>query len=152
MELQGALLGACTLCVTSSSPHPLSLLDEVTRTPLYPPRRVCSHAIVSPRDEIISALLSPPRRCYFRSIVSLETAAADTQVIVHEACHEANAGPWYKLAERCGATVRVWRVDPATFESRPADLAALLGPATKLVAVVHVSNILGEVLRLGCRF
>ena len=64
---------------------------------------------------------------------------------MHEACHEANAGPWYKLAERCGATIKVWRVDPETFESRVADLAALVTPATKLVAVVHVSNILGEV-------
>lgn len=64
---------------------------------------------------------------------------------MHEACHEANAGPWYKLAERCGATIKVWRVDPITFESRVADLAALVTSATKLVAVVHVSNILGEV-------
>lgn len=72
-------------------------------------------------------------------------------MIVHEACHEANAGPWYKLAARCGATIRVWRVHPASCGSRAADLAALLSPATKLVAVVHVSNILGEVLRLpGC--
>ena len=73
------------------------------------------------------------------------SAQAGAQVVVHEACHEANAGPWYKLAERCGAKVRVWRVDPVTFESRAEDLAALLSPATKLVALVHVSNILGEV-------
>ncbi len=66
---------------------------------------------------------------------------------MHEACHEANAGPWYKAAERCGATVRAWRVDPATCETRLEDLRALVGPATKLVAVVHVSNILGEVAR-----
>ena len=67
------------------------------------------------------------------------------QIIVHEACHEANAGPWYKAAKRCGATLRVWRVDPATCETRLEDLRALVGPATKLVAVVHVSNILGDV-------
>jgi selenocysteine lyase/cysteine desulfurase len=38
-------------------------------------------------------------------------------------------------------------VDPATCETRLEDLRALVGPATKLVAVVHVSNILGEVAR-----
>ena len=69
------------------------------------------------------------------------------QIIVHEACHEANAGPWYRAAERSGATVRVWRVDPATCETRLEHLRALVGPATRLVAVVHVSNILGEVRR-----
>ena len=66
------------------------------------------------------------------------------QIIVQEACHEANAGPWYKAAERCGAKIRVWRVDPDTCETRLEDLRALVGPATKLVALVHVSNILGE--------
>ncbi len=70
-----------------------------------------------------------------------------TQIIVQEACHEANGGPWYKAAERCGAKIRVWRVDPDSCETRLEDLRELVGPATKLVALVHVSNILGEARR-----
>lgn len=65
--------------------------------------------------------------------------------IVHEAAHDASAGPWYKLAQKTGATLKVWKVHRETLESRIEDLAALLSPATNIVAVVHVSNILGEV-------
>ena len=89
----------------------------------------------------------------YHVLVHLRLSMGDAglaQIIVHEACHEANAGPWYKAAERCGAKVRVWRVDPDTCETRLEDLRELIGPATKLVALVHVSNILGEA-RFACR-
>lgn len=67
------------------------------------------------------------------------------------------------MAERSGATLRWWRTDvTAAFAaadggaggdvrvsfpcaSRPASLRALLGPATRLVAVTAVSNLLGAV-------
>lgn len=86
-----------------------------------------------------------PRQCPPGLPGLSELHQLNVQVIVHGAAHEANAGPCYKLAVRTGAALKVWRVDRETLESRTADLCALLGPATKLVAVVHVSNILGEV-------
>ncbi|BBN09689.1 hypothetical protein MPTK1_4g21870 [Marchantia polymorpha subsp. ruderalis] len=74
--------------------------------------------------------------------------AEGDEIIVHEANHEANSGPWLRMAVRCGLTVKWWRVNYDTFESELEALAALLSPRTRIVAVAHVSNILGEVLDL----
>ena len=73
---------------------------------------------------------------------------AGDEIVVSEAGHEANVGPWTRLAERSGATLRWWKVDPETGAQSLDDLAALLSPRTKVVAVVHVSNLLGQVLDL----
>jgi len=67
------------------------------------------------------------------------------EVVVMEAGHEANVGPWVRLARR-GVTLRTWGVDPVSGASDPARLAELVTPRTRLVALVHVSNLLGEVL------
>jgi len=51
------------------------------------------------------------------------------EIVVQEACHEANAGPWVRLAEATGATLVWWRVrDGPAAESSLDDLAALLSP------------------------
>jgi cysteine desulfurase family protein (TIGR01976 family) len=67
------------------------------------------------------------------------------EIVVCEAGHEANVGPWMKLADR-GITVRMWRVDPATMTCPLDGLRELLGPRTRIVAFVHVSNLLGEIV------
>ncbi|MFZ4507093.1 MAG: cysteine desulfurase-like protein [Fimbriimonas sp.] len=66
------------------------------------------------------------------------------EVIIATNNHEANAGPWAKLASR-GVVVREWPVNPETFECEIDDLESLLGPRTKMVAFPHVSNLLGQV-------
>ncbi len=66
------------------------------------------------------------------------------EIIVAEQNHEANAGPWHRLAER-GITVREWKVDPQTGSLDPADLDDLLNDRTRLVAFPHVSNLVGEI-------
>jgi cysteine desulfurase family protein (TIGR01976 family) len=66
------------------------------------------------------------------------------EVIVCDAGHEANIGPWVRLAER-GHQLRWWRIDPESQECRLADLDALLSERTRLVAVHHVSNLLGRI-------
>jgi cysteine desulfurase family protein (TIGR01976 family) len=68
------------------------------------------------------------------------------EIVAMEAGHEANLGPWVRLAESTGATLRWWKVDPSTGESSLEDLAALLGPSTRVVAAVHVSNLMGHAL------
>ncbi|KAL3688591.1 hypothetical protein R1sor_014900 [Riccia sorocarpa] len=70
------------------------------------------------------------------------------EIILHEANHESNSGPWLRIALRYGLTVKWWRVNYDTFESELESLAALVTPRTRIVALSHVSNILGEVLDL----
>ncbi len=67
------------------------------------------------------------------------------EVIIAESNHEANAGPWAKLAKR-GIVVRTWEVDPTTFQCSLESLNGLLNEKTRMVAFPHVSNLLGEVV------
>jgi cysteine desulfurase family protein (TIGR01976 family) len=66
------------------------------------------------------------------------------EIIVCEADHESNIGPWVRLEAR-GASIRWWRVNPETFELSLDDLSRLLTPRTRLLAFGHVSNVLGHV-------
>lgn len=69
------------------------------------------------------------------------------EIIICETAHEANAGPWARLA-RFGMVVKTWRVDPKTFQCSLEDLESLLTSRTRIVAFPHVSNLLGEVVDL----
>ncbi|NKF23696.1 aminotransferase class V-fold PLP-dependent enzyme [Solimonas marina] len=66
------------------------------------------------------------------------------EIVVTDQDHEANSGAWRRLAEN-GIVVREWRVQRDSGSLDPADLDALLGPRTRLVAFPQVSNLLGEV-------
>ncbi len=66
------------------------------------------------------------------------------RVVVSSGDHEANISPWLEL-ERIGVEVKFWDVDPQTYELRLQDLERLMGRRTRLVAVTHVSNILGTI-------
>lgn len=59
--------------------------------------------------------------------------------------HHANLIPWQHACMRAGAALDVAPID-ASGELPLAALAALLTPSTRLVAVAHVSNVLGSVL------
>jgi len=66
------------------------------------------------------------------------------EVIVSEAEHHANLIPWQLIAERTGAVIKAVRLTP---EQR-LDLEhyqRLLSPRTKVVAIAHMSNVLGVV-------
>jgi len=66
------------------------------------------------------------------------------EIIVAETAHEANAGPWYRLADR-GFRVHTWPIEPENLELRLRDLENLLSEQTLLVAFPHVSNVLGRI-------
>jgi cysteine sulfinate desulfinase/cysteine desulfurase/selenocysteine lyase len=64
------------------------------------------------------------------------------EVVVSVAEHYSNLMPWTRAAERAGAVVRVADVDDEgrlTVER----VSAVLSPRTRLVAISHVSNVLG---------
>jgi cysteine desulfurase family protein (TIGR01976 family) len=67
------------------------------------------------------------------------------EIIVTNCDHEANIGPWVRLCEQTGATLRVWAVNPDSIELELNDLDALLSEKTRYVAMTHASNILGSV-------
>ncbi len=64
------------------------------------------------------------------------------EVILSGLEHEANASPWREL-ERVGVTVKVWHARQPEMRLHQGDLAALLSPRTRLVAVTGASNVLG---------
>ncbi|MEZ4362862.1 MAG: cysteine desulfurase-like protein [Kofleriaceae bacterium] len=66
------------------------------------------------------------------------------EIIITEADHEANRGPWKRLAG-VGATIKVWPIDRATWTLEPSGLAPLLSERTKLVAFTHCTNLLGTI-------
>ncbi len=65
------------------------------------------------------------------------------EIVVTNCDHEANIGPWVRLCEERGATLRVWEVSPQSMEL--ADLDGLLNGKTRYVSMTHASNILGSV-------
>ncbi|HEX8345011.1 MAG TPA: aminotransferase class V-fold PLP-dependent enzyme, partial [Actinoplanes sp.] len=66
------------------------------------------------------------------------------EVVISEMEHHSNIVPWQLLCERTGATLRWFGV---TDEGRldESDLDGLVNERTKLVSVVHMSNILGTI-------
>ncbi len=64
-------------------------------------------------------------------------------IIVTNQDHEANTGPWRRLAES-GIEVREWRIDPDTGHLDPSDLDGLLEGA-RLLCFPHCSNVVGEI-------
>ncbi len=70
---------------------------------------------------------------------------AGDEIIVTNCDHEANIGPWVRLCEARGATLRVWAVNAESMDLELADLDALLSDKTRYLAMTHASNILGSV-------
>ena len=69
---------------------------------------------------------------------------AGDAIIVTNQDHEANTGPWRRLADR-GIEVREWQIDPDTGYLDPAKLVTLLDDKVKLVCFPHCSNVVGEI-------
>lgn len=67
------------------------------------------------------------------------------ELIVTRLDHDANVAPWLQVAEDRNMTVRWLDFDPASGRWTLDDLAALLGPKTRLVALGVASNALGTV-------
>ena len=65
-------------------------------------------------------------------------------IIVTDQDHEANSGPWRRLAEE-GIKIREWRMNPRTGHLDPADLEALLDDDVRLVCFPHCSNVVAEI-------
>ncbi len=69
---------------------------------------------------------------------------AGDEIVVSEMEHHSNIVPWQMLCEEKGAKLRVIPIDDAG-QLLLEEYQKLLNPRTKLVAVTHVSNVLGTV-------
>ncbi|MCK0197433.1 cysteine desulfurase-like protein [Ancylobacter sp. 6x-1] len=67
------------------------------------------------------------------------------EIVLSRMDHDANVAPWLMLAEDRGLVVRWLDFSPETYEFDLADLAALMNPRTRLVAVCYASNITGTI-------
>ena len=65
-------------------------------------------------------------------------------IIVTNQDHEANSGPWRRLAED-GIEIREWKIDPETGHLEPEKLMELLDDRVRLVCFPHCSNVVGEI-------
>ncbi|ODT83697.1 MAG: cysteine desulfurase [Pelagibacterium sp. SCN 64-44] len=64
------------------------------------------------------------------------------EIVLSSMEHHANTVPWHFLRERQGVVLK-WVECDATGYLDPERIAAAIGPKTRLVAVTHMSNILG---------
>ena len=70
------------------------------------------------------------------------------EIVVTQAEHHANLLPWQRVAKKTGAKLRFIELDKKDFLLK--DLAKdLINKNTKLVALVHTSNVLGNIYRPG---
>ncbi|WP_206211830.1 aminotransferase class V-fold PLP-dependent enzyme [Wenzhouxiangella sp. XN24] len=73
------------------------------------------------------------------------TLVAGDEIIVTDADHEANIGPWLRLQSQ-GVVIRWWRIRPDSMQLELDDLDALLTARTRLLCFTHASNLLGSAL------
>lgn len=122
----------------------------------YPLSRHCTAVVQQAHDDVRllvngdgvgEVVLGHSSSWLFRMLADCyaETIRAGDEIVLAESGHEANVGPWLRLA-RQGAKIRWWHVDPETGRSTLAGLQDLLSERTRIVAFPHVSNLLGEVV------
>jgi cysteine desulfurase family protein (TIGR01976 family) len=73
-----------------------------------------------------------------------EILESGDEIIVTNQDHEANTGVFRRMADRVGATLREWHIDPVTGLLDLADLDELLSERTRLVTFPQCSNIVGQ--------
>jgi len=69
---------------------------------------------------------------------------AGDEIVITVTDHESNIGPWVGL-EDIGVNIKTWNLDKESLELDLEQLGSLITKKTRLVAVTHVSNILGTI-------
>lgn len=100
--------------------------------------------VMGPSTSALSAMLAD---CYRRA-----EDPERNEIVICQAGHEANVGPWDRLGNE-GYVIKTWELDPDSMGCPLDRLEPLITSRTRIVAVVHTSNILGEVLDMAeiCR-
>ncbi|MEO9895283.1 MAG: cysteine desulfurase-like protein [Paracoccaceae bacterium] len=67
------------------------------------------------------------------------------EIVISRMEHEGNVGAWLEIAKDKDLTIRWVDFNHETWQVEPEDLAAQLGPRTKLVALNYASNMTGSI-------
>lgn len=73
------------------------------------------------------------------------TFSPGDEIIVTRMDHEGNVSPWLAMAEACGLVVKWLPFNTESWRIEPEDLAALLTPRTKFLALNYASNMTGSI-------
>lgn len=106
--------------------------------------RVRMAAILGVKNDELSFGPSTTQNTYVLSQAFGQMMQAGEAIIVTNQDHEANTGPWRRLADR-GIEVREWQIDPVTGVLNPEDLENLLDDKVRLVCFPHCSNVIGHI-------
>lgn len=114
-------------------------------------RRLAAHINVRPDELVLVSGTTMAVNLVAYSFALPRLGPGDT-ILVSRMEHHANIVPWQLVAERTGARIRVAEITPAG----ELDLEALrkaMTPEVKLLALTHVSNVLGTInpVREVCR-
>ena len=71
------------------------------------------------------------------------------EIVVTRLDHDANISPWVRAANDRGATVQWVPFDTGTYRLDLDQLAAVVGPRTRLVAITHASNAIGTIVDIA---
>ncbi|KAJ7258105.1 pyridoxal phosphate-dependent transferase [Mycena haematopus] len=102
------------------------------------------------KDEIVFGPSSTANLENLARGLEKDIQAGDEFIITGE--HEANCGPWKKLAERRGAVVKYWHSTPTnpnnpySLSLKVEELLPLISAKTRIVAFTATSNLLGSVV------
>lgn len=101
-------------------------------------------ALLGVEDDEVSFGPSTTQNTYVLAQAFRQFMSPGEAIIVTNQDHEANTGPWRRLADE-GFDVREWRVDPETGHLDTDDLEHLLDENVRLVCFPQCSNVVGEI-------
>ncbi len=100
-------------------------------------------ALMNIREDELSFGPSTTANVYVLAQAFRQMMRGEGAIIVTQQDHEANSGPWRRLAEE-GIEIREWRIDPETGSLDTAELEELL-PGATLLCFPHASNVVAEI-------
>jgi selenocysteine lyase/cysteine desulfurase len=101
-------------------------------------------AMLGVEDDELSFGPSTTQNTYVLSQAVAQWIKPNQTIIVTNQDHEANSGPWRRLAER-GVTIKEWCINPETGLLDLEDLRLLLDENVKMVCFPHCSNVVAAI-------
>jgi cysteine desulfurase family protein (TIGR01976 family) len=107
-------------------------------------RRSAAHLLSCETDEIQFGASSTQLVAQLARTLAGQWRRGD-EIVVTDLDHEANIGPWIRVADQHGLKIREWRMNPETAALEMQGLEEVLSERTKLVAFTHCANVVGQI-------